>query len=168
MRVIVDNDHLIKGNQQFIKNFYEIIIAKLPNQNHRIIGWKRPLRSSSPTVHPTPPCLLNHITKCHIYTFFERLQRWWLNHLPGKPIPMPDLSFSKEIFPNIQSKPPLTQHDSIASCPVISYLGEEINTRLTTTSFQVLVESDKISLQPPLLQTKQPQLPQLLLVRLVL
>ena len=28
---------------------------------HRIIGWKRPLRSLSPTIHPTPPCLLNRI-----------------------------------------------------------------------------------------------------------
>jgi len=46
------------------------------SQNHRIIGWKRALRSSSPTIHPTPPCLLNHIPKCHIYTFFEHLQEW--------------------------------------------------------------------------------------------
>ncbi|KAK4810503.1 hypothetical protein QYF61_004283 [Mycteria americana] len=30
--------------------------------------WKRPLRSSSPTVNPTPPCLLNHVLKRHIYT----------------------------------------------------------------------------------------------------
>ena len=33
------------------------------SQNHRITGWKRPLRSSSPTVSPTPPCLLNHVPK---------------------------------------------------------------------------------------------------------
>ena len=44
--------------------------------NHRIIGWKRPLRSSSPTIHPAPPCLLNHVLKCHIYTFLEHLQGW--------------------------------------------------------------------------------------------
>jgi len=78
---------------------------------------------------------------------------------------MPDHSFSKDIVPNIQSKPPLTQLEAIASHPIASYLGEETNTRLTTTSFQ---ESDKISPQPPLLQTKQPQFPQPLLVRLVL
>jgi len=81
---------------------------------------------------------------------------------------MPDHSFSKEIFPNIQSKPPLMQLEAISSHPIASYLGEETNTRLTTTSFQVAVESDKVSPQPPLLQTKQPQLPQPLLVRLVL
>ena len=39
--------------------------------NHQ--GWKRPLRSSSPTANPTPPCLLNHVLKCHIYTVFEHL-----------------------------------------------------------------------------------------------
>jgi len=51
----------------------------------------------------------------------------------------------------------------IASHPIASYLGEETNTCLTTTSFQVAVESNKVSPQPPLLQTKQP-----FLIRLVL
>jgi len=38
---------------------------------HRIIGWKRPLRSSSPTIHPTTPGLLYHILKYHIYMFLN-------------------------------------------------------------------------------------------------
>jgi len=57
---------------------------------------------------------------------------------------MPDRSFRKEILPNIQSKPPLTQLEAIASHPIASYLGEETNTRLTTTSSQVVVESEKV------------------------
>jgi len=68
---------------------------------------------------------------------------------------MPDHSFSKEKFPNIQSKPPLTQLEAVASHPVASYLGEETNTRLTTTSLQVVAESNKVSPQPPLLQKKK-------------
>jgi len=40
------------------------------NIDHRIIGGKRPLRSLSPTIRPTPPFLLNYILKCHIYTVF--------------------------------------------------------------------------------------------------
>jgi len=63
---------------------------------------------------------------------------------------MSDHSPSKEIFPNSQSKPPLTQLEAIASCPIISYLGEETNTHLATTSFQVVVESNKVPPQPPL------------------
>ena len=57
--------------------------------------------------------------------------------------------------------------EAIASCAIASYLGEETSTCLTTTSFQVGVESSKV---PPqlLVQTKQPQLPQWLLIRLVL
>jgi len=39
----------------------------LESQNHS--GWKRPLRSSSPTVAPTPPCLLNRVLKCHFVIF---------------------------------------------------------------------------------------------------
>jgi len=43
------------------------------HENHRIIGWKRPLRSS-PTINLTPPCLLNHALKINIYRFFVYLQ----------------------------------------------------------------------------------------------
>ena len=45
-------------------------------------------------------------------------------------------------------------------------MGEETNTRPTTISFQLAVESDKVSLS--LLQTKQSQLPQPLFIRLAL
>jgi len=80
---------------------------------------------------------------------------------------MSDHSFSKKIFPNISSKPPLTRLEAIASRPIASSMGEETNTYLSTASFQVVVESNKVPPQPPLLQTKQPQFPQLLLLSLV-
>ncbi|KAK4824091.1 hypothetical protein QYF61_010602 [Mycteria americana] len=143
------------------------------DQDHRIIesqnhlGWKRPLRSSSPTVNltlPSPP--LNHVPQHHIYTSFKYLQRWSLNHFPQQTVPMLDHHFSKETFPNIQSKPPLARVEAISSHPITRYLGEETNTHLTTPSFQVVVESNKVSPQPPLLQTKQTQFPQPLLIRL--
>jgi len=60
------------------------------------------------------------------------------------------------------------QLEAIASRPIASYLAEETTTCLTTASFQAVVESNKVHPQPPLLQAKQPQLPQPLLVRLVL
>jgi len=59
------------------------------------------------------------------------------------------------------------QLKAISSCPITSYLGEETDTHFTTISFQVVVNSDKVSPQPPLLQSKQSQFPQLLLIRLV-
>ncbi|KAK4820156.1 hypothetical protein QYF61_020531 [Mycteria americana] len=77
---------------------------------------------------------------------------WRLNHFPGQPVPMLDNPFSEVKFPNIQSKPPLAQLEAISSCPITCYLGEETDPHLCTTSFQA----------------KQPQLPQLLLIRLVL
>ncbi|KAK4811485.1 hypothetical protein QYF61_010384 [Mycteria americana] len=69
----------------------------------------------------------------------SELKRWRLNHVPGQPVPMLDNPFSEEKFPNIQSKPPLA-----------------------------VVESDEVSPQPPFLQAKKPQIPQLLLIRLLL
>jgi len=77
-------------------------------------------------------------------------------------------SFSKEIFHNIQSKSPLVQLEAISSCPITGYPEEETNTHLSTTSFQAVVESNKVSPQPPLLQTKQPQFLQPLLISFVL
>ena len=75
---------------------------------------------------------------------FEPLQGWGLPHCPGQPVPRPDYSFSKDIFPNIQSEPPLIQLEAIDSRPIASYLGEETNPRLITPSCQAVVESDKV------------------------
>jgi len=50
-------------------------------------------------------------------------------------------AFGEEIFPDIQSKPPLVQLKAISSCPIACYLGKETGIRLATTSFQVVVES---------------------------
>ncbi|KAK4833008.1 hypothetical protein QYF61_027110 [Mycteria americana] len=137
------------------------------SQNH--IGWKRPLRSSSPTVNltlPSPP--LNHVPEHLIQTSFKYLQGWRLHHFPGQHVPMLDNPFSEEKFPNIQSKPPLAQLEAISSCPITCYLGEETNPHLSTTSFQVVVESNEVSPQPPFLQAEQPQFPQPLPISLVL
>ncbi|KAK4815973.1 hypothetical protein QYF61_010841 [Mycteria americana] len=137
------------------------------SQNH--VGWKRPLRSSSPTINltlPKPP--LHHVSKHLIQTSFKYLQGWRLNHFPGQPVPMLDNPLGEEKFPNIQSKPPLAQLEAISSCPITCYLGEETDPHLSTTSFQVVEESDKVSPQPPFLQAKQSQLPQPLLIRLLL
>ncbi|KAK4818611.1 hypothetical protein QYF61_016582 [Mycteria americana] len=77
---------------------------------------------------------------------------WRLNHFPEQPVPMLDNPFSEVKFPNIQSKPPLAQLEAISSCPITCYLGEETDPHLSTTSFQA----------------KQSQLPQPLLIRLLL
>ncbi|KAK4821752.1 hypothetical protein QYF61_000813 [Mycteria americana] len=153
---LIEGDLIIKG-----------LIHITESQNR--IGWKGPLRSSSPTVNlalPRPP--LYHVPKHLIQTSFKYLQGWRLNHFPGQPVPMLDNPFSEVKFPHIQSKPPLVQLEAISSHPSTCYLGEETNTHLSTTSFQVVVESDKVSPQPPFLQAKQSQLPQPLLRRLLL
>ncbi|KAK4827249.1 hypothetical protein QYF61_015696 [Mycteria americana] len=65
-------------------------------------------------------------------------------------------------------KPPLAQLEAISSRPIARFLGEETDTHLATASFQGVVESNKVSPQPPFLQAKQPQFPQPLLTGLVL
>ena len=101
----------------------------IESYNH--LGWKGPLRSSSPAVNltlPRPP--LNHVPKHHIYTSFKYLSGRFLNHFRGQSVPMLD-PFNEEIFPNIQSKPSLVQLETVSSHIVTCCLGEEINTHLT-------------------------------------
>ncbi|KAK4820667.1 hypothetical protein QYF61_003075 [Mycteria americana] len=108
-----------------------------------------------------PPVLMSLMSSLSLVTIRSSIAS-------PRPGPMLDHPFSKEIFPNIQSKPLLMQLEPISSRPITSYLGEETDPHLSTTSFQVVIESNKVSPQPPFLQAKQPQFPQPLLIRLVL
>lgn len=69
--------------------------------------WKKPLRSSSPTVNwALPSLLLSHIPKQYTYVSFKYLQ---YGDFPEQPIPVLRNNFSKEFFLNVQPKPPLAQ-----------------------------------------------------------
>ena len=83
---------------------------------------------------------------------------------PGQSIPAPDHSLG--VFPDSLPESLLVQLEAIPSSPISSYMGEEANPHLTT--LQLAVESDKVSPQPPLLQTEQSQFPQLFPRTLVL
>jgi len=85
----------------------------------------------------------------------------------GKLIPVPDHCLG-EVFPNVQHESPLVQLETILSSPIASYMEEEANLHLTTTSLQVDVECDQVTPEPPLLQSEQSQLLQPLPIRLVL
>lgn len=61
---------------------------------------------------------------------------------------MPDHPFGEEVFPNIESKPPLAQLEGISSCPVPCYLREVTDPHISTVSFRV-IESDKVPSEPP-------------------
>ncbi|KAK4823531.1 hypothetical protein QYF61_003040 [Mycteria americana] len=149
-----------------------IIEVKFPN-----IQSKPPLVQLEAISSCPITCYLGEETDPHlsttsfqylIQTSFKYLQGWRLNHFPGQSVPMLDNPLGEEKFPNIQSKPPLAQLEAISSHPITCYLGEETDPHLSTTSFQVVVESDEVSPQPPFLQAKQSQLPQPLLIRLLL
>uniref|UniRef100_A0A8C3JPI2 Uncharacterized protein n=1 Tax=Calidris pygmaea TaxID=425635 RepID=A0A8C3JPI2_9CHAR len=61
---------------------------------------------------------------------------------------MLDNPFLEEIFPNIQSKPPLVQLEAVSSCPIVCHLGEETDPCLSTPPLQVVIEhSDFIQLK---------------------
>jgi len=57
----------------------------------------------------------------------------------------------------MQSEPALVQLEAVPSYLITNYMREEANPPITTTSFQTVVESYKVSPEPHLLQTKQSQ-----------
>ena len=79
--------------------------------------------------------------------FLEHLQGQWLQ-LSGQSVPMYHYSIWEEMFPNIQTEPSLAQLEATASSYCF-YLEGEADSHLTTTSFQILVESTKISPESP-------------------
>jgi len=98
--------------------------------------------------------------------FLEHLQQ--LHHLARQPVPENKQSFGEEIFTNVQPQPPLVQLEVISSSPIASYMGEGANPHFIAAFFQAVVESDKVSPESSLLQTKQFQFPHPLPVSLVL
>lgn len=69
---------------------------------------------------------------------------------------MHDNPFLEEILSDIQPEPPLAQLEALSSCPVPCCLGEGTDTHLATPAFQVVVERNKVPLEPPFLQADQP------------
>ena len=65
--------------------------------------------------------------------------------------PVPDHSFEEEIFPVFQPESPLAQLKAIPSRPITSDVGKKVD---PPAFFQVVVESDRVLFEPPLLQTK--------------
>ena len=80
---------------------------------------------------------------------FEHHQTRWLHHLSGQPIPVPDRPFREVVFPNVQPEPSLAQLEAIPSSPITSHTREEANPQLTTTSLQVVIESNNVSPESP-------------------
>ena len=72
------------------------------------------------------------------------------------------------IFSIAQMESPLVQIKAIPFSRITSYMVEEAGPQLTTTSLQVVIESNKVSPEPPILQTEQSQLLLPLLIRPVL
>jgi len=118
-------------------------------------------RSSS----PTPPSMsseqghlpLDQVAQSPIQPDLECFQGWSLHYLSGQPVPGFHHPHCKKCLPYIQSKSGLLWFKTITSCPVRTSLAER-------SALDVLKGCYKVSPQPSLLQTEQPQLSQPVLV----
>jgi len=141
----------------------KVQLSKMIIESYNHIGWKRPTGSPSPAILPSPTVL----AKPRLST--QRPNIPWTP--PGSvtpPSPSAAHSSAWPPLPNVQPEPSLVQLEASPSSPITSHMREEADPQLTTTSLQVVKESNEVSPEPPLLQTEQSQLLQPLLVRPVL
>ena len=104
-------------------------------QNHRIAQVGKDLNDHQVQPQPNYPNsnpLLNPVPEYHTQLFFKNIQGWWINHLPGKSIPVLNHPFSK-VFPDIQSNLPLVQLEAISTCPLICHQWEETKSKCIVT-----------------------------------
>jgi len=112
----------------------------------------------------TPTKTANHIPQCHISMVLELFQGQLLHNSPA----LPDQKSLTTILENkifLKANLNLPWHN-LRPFPLIILLlpGRRGQPYLTTTSFQAVVESNIVSLEPPLLQAESSQFPQLLFV----
>lgn len=93
----------------------------------------------------------------------EQWQPWGINHLSRKHVLMSDHPHSNEIFPNVQTEPPLTQLCAIPVNSDISYWKKLLPP--SASSPQQFAESNVVTSQPSFPQPGLSMFPQLLLIR---
>lgn len=95
-----------------------------------------------------------------LFSDTQNSQGWWLNLFPGQCLRIGEAflhPFGEEIsILNIESIPLQAQLEAVSSNPVSCYLGEETNIHMATTSFQIVLDSDKVPSETPSLQIKHP------------
>jgi len=69
LRACGGGEAVLRQGEIMLKMSLGVGLLQSNHENHRIIGWKRPL-TSSPTINLTPSCLLNHALKINIYRLF--------------------------------------------------------------------------------------------------
>ena len=111
-------------------------------EGHRTVRLERPLTSSSPTINPFPPY---HQTTSltTIYTRFLNTSR-----LVTSPPP-----WAASVYP-VWNSPGTTWGHYLSA--YFCHLGKVANPHLTTASFQGVVDSNKVSPEPPLLWLNNP------------
>lgn len=148
------------------------VVPSSPPYGYRIINSSRlgQILSSSPAINLTyqlPP--LNCILQCHVHTFFKYFQGWELHH-NGQPTAVLDHCLHEEILSNVPSKPSKTSSkpklETISLHHVNCHFRKETNISLLQPHFRSLKRRRRSPLSP-LLQIKQPQLPQSFLIILV-
>ncbi|TRZ22785.1 hypothetical protein HGM15179_004301 [Zosterops borbonicus] len=74
---------------------------------------------------------------------------------PGEPVPVPNHPLGEKPFPDIESKPPLTQFQAIPLGPVTGYQGKEINVFPFSSPHEEVADCNEVSPQSSLLQAEQ-------------
>lgn len=87
---------------------------------------KKTSRSSSPIFDSSPLCQPDHVTKCHIYSFLEHFQVWYIHYCPGQSVPMFNNPLQEENLMSILNLPWCSLR-LLSFCPIAGCMGEKDN-----------------------------------------
>jgi len=117
------------------------------------------------TSHESIPFMpANHVPQCHIYPFLESPRDGTTTSWGSLCQCITSLSEKKSFLLCSLNLPSATWGHSLSSYHC--FLGEEANPHLNTTSFQAVVEADKVSPEPSLLQSEPSKFQKMLSRRL--
>lgn len=157
------NNYIRKYIQGLVKRTVRVQATIHIRQNHRISKDQ-----------PVQPFIYHQYFPTRLYPSAQHLNTSWIP--PGIVIQTPPWTACSSTWPALQRRN-ISLHPTWISPGTIwghqlsfyhCYLAEEANYCFTTTSFHVIVESDNVSPQPPLLQTGRSQFCQPHLIRLEL
>ena len=156
--------HLVVLHDKLSFGFVQII------ESQSELGWKGSLK----IMQFQPPCYsqghlpLDQVAQSPIQPGPECFQGGGIQNLTGKPVPVSHHPHFKLFLTNIQSKSTLFQSKTISPSPVTTYSSRKSLTSYPEGPLQVLEGCSKVSSEPSLLQTEEPQLSQLFLTGEVL
>lgn len=129
----------------------------LQKVDYRIMEYPE-LKGATRIIKSDPSPAQEHPQESHhgLESTVHTQKPWCCDHYPVEPVPETRHPLGEECFPDIQTKPPLTQVQAIPLCPLIGQHREEISVSPSTSFCEEIVTAMKSPLSLLFSRLKRP------------